>query len=326
LEESFTYRVEFFTSGVASPLSISNEAASIFLNTSPGDQSIELIWQVDVPWNNFEYIIFRKNDQTNSFDSIAMTQGTSYRDTGLINDQEYCYKITSKGSYNVDGIPAPLINDSQESCSIAMDLEPPCTPFLGITSVCDQTDVATPFEDLENVLEWSSLVAGCEEADDLAGYNIYFAVNESTDLELLETINDIDINRFSHKPESGIAGCYAISAFDLLGNESETSDPICLINCPAYDLPNVFTPNGDNTHDTFTPRNNRFIERIELVVYNRWGQLVYETNDPDINWDGTNLSGKDLADGVYYYTCQVIEEGGIVRDPLKGNIHILRSR
>ena len=325
-ETIYKYRVQLFTSGDPTALSVSNEASSIYLVASPGDRAINLNWQLDVPWNNYGYSVYRKNELTNTFDSLGTVQGTSYRDTGLINDEEYCYKITSYGSYNVTGIPEPLINDSQEDCSIARDLEPPCVPFLVITSVCDQTDIAIPFEDLENVLEWSSLVADCEEADDLAGYNIYYSETETAEFTLIETINDIDSNIFNHRPSSGISGCYAISAFDQLGNESELSPRICLLNCPAYDLPNVFTPNGDDTHDTFTPRNNRFIESISLEVYNRWGQLVFETNDPQINWDGTNLSGKDLADGVYYYTCQVIEEGGVLRDPLKGNIHILRSR
>ena len=326
VDNSYRYRVQLYTSSVNTPLSDSNEASSVYLNPSPGDQAINLNWQVNVPWNNYSYTIYRKNDLTNSFDSIAMTTASSYRDTGLINDQEYCYVITSEGSYNVTDLPSPLINDSQESCAIASDLEPPCTPFLSITSVCDQTDIAIPFEDLENELEWSTLVGDCEEADDLAGFKLYYAENESVDLSLLEIINDIDINSFNHQPEFGISGCYAISAIDSLGNESELSERFCLINCPAYDLPNVFTPNGDNTHDTFIPRNNRFIERIELEVYNRWGQLVYKTDDPAINWDGTNLSGKELADGVYYYTCKIVEEGGGLRDPLAGNIHILRSR
>ena len=50
-----------------------------------------------------------------------------------------------------------------------------------------------------------------------------------------------------------------------------------------------------------------FIDRIELTVVNRWGQTVFQTNDPEIRWNGNNLSGKPLAEGVYYYTCKVFE-------------------
>ena len=322
----YKYRVEFYATTNASPLSLSNEASSIHLETSPGDQAINLSWQLDVPWNNYEFTIYRQNSQTNLFDSIATTSSNNYRDLNLINDQEYCYRVVSQGTYNISGLPEPLINNSQRECAIASDLEPPCPPFLVITSVCDQADIAISFEDLENVLEWSMVENDCEDEDDLAGFNIYYSDNEDSELQLIETISDKNVNNFSHQPEFGISGCYAISAFDELGNESELTNRICLINCPAYDLPNVFTPNGDNTHDTFTPRNNRFIESVNLEVYNRWGQLVFETNDPKIDWDGTNFSGKQLADGVYYYTCEVFEEGGGIRDLLKGNIHILRSK
>jgi len=80
----------------------------------------------------------------------------------------------------------------------------------------------------------------------------------------------------------------------------------------------------------FKPFPYRFIDRIELKIFNRWGGLVYETNDPDINWDGTNLEGKNLKDGVYFYVCRVFETRviGIVEqtDLLEGPIHIIRGR
>ena len=62
---------------------------------------------------------------------------------------------------------------------------------------------------------------------------------------------------------------------------------------------------------------------------NRWGQLVFETNDPSIMWDGRNLNGEDLVEGVYYYTCLVFEQrvSGVVQqeDYLKGYIELIRG-
>ena len=84
-------------------------------------------------------------------------------------------------------------------------------------------------------------------------------------------------------------------------------DVVCVDNCPSYVLANTFTPNNDASNDLFVPRVNRFIDRIEMEIYNRWGQLVFETNDPMINWDGTNMNGKELNNGTYYYTCKVFE-------------------
>jgi hypothetical protein len=42
-----------------------------------------------------------------------------------------------------------------------------------------------------------------------------------------------------------------------------------------------------------------------LKVYNQWGVLVFETNDPEINWDGTSRTGKKLNPDTYYYVCRI---------------------
>ena len=66
-----------------------------------------------------------------------------------------------------------------------------------------------------------------------------------------------------------------------------------------------------------------------MKIYNRWGYLVFETTDPDINWDGTDVNGKPMNDDVYYYVCRVLElrEAGVVENPeiLKGYIHLIRG-
>ena len=65
-----------------------------------------------------------------------------------------------------------------------------------------------------------------------------------------------------------------------------------------------------------------------MRVYNRWGGLVFETTDPDILWDGRDLSGKDVSDGTYFYVCKVFEQRvqGIVpaQALLEGYIQVLR--
>jgi len=66
-----------------------------------------------------------------------------------------------------------------------------------------------------------------------------------------------------------------------------------------------------------------------MNVFNRWGQLVFQTKDPDISWDGRNIRGEMLTDGVYYYTCRIFERrvAGIVQNPqiLSGYIELLRG-
>jgi len=51
-------------------------------------------------------------------------------------------------------------------------------------------------------------------------------------------------------------------------------------------IPNVFTPNGDGLNDVFFPKGKGIRTIKYLRVFNRWGELVYETKDPKIGWDG----------------------------------------
>jgi gliding motility-associated-like protein len=105
---------------------------------------------------------------------------------------------------------------------------------------------------------------------------------------------------------------------------------VCVDNCPVYFLPNAFTPNGDSQNDFFTPTRSCFIDLVEFQVYNRWGGLVFETDDPILNWDGTNLKGDILESGTYFYRCRVFErrvDGGLLPSPdlLSGYIELIKS-
>ena len=81
--------------------------------------------------------------------------------------------------------------------------------------------------------------------------------------------------------------------------------------CPVeIKLPNVFSPNGDNYNDFFTPiPPGEFdiydIEKFNIKIYSRWGELVYESTDPYFMWNGNNKGGKPLSDGVYYYIAEL---------------------
>jgi gliding motility-associated-like protein len=65
-------------------------------------------------------------------------------------------------------------------------------------------------------------------------------------------------------------------------------------------LPNIFTPNGDGMNDIFTPTATKGISSMETLIFNRWGNEVYVTNDVLIAWDGKD-GGGELVDGVYFW-------------------------
>jgi gliding motility-associated-like protein len=181
---------------------------------------------------------------------------------------------------------------------------------------------------LANRLEWTDPVAKCPDAKDVAGYRIYYAAEKGQALKKIGENNRATARSFEHRPEFGLIGCYAVSAVDFLGNESPLSDTICVDNCPRYELPNAFTPNGDGQNDQFVPYPFCFIDRVDFKVFNRWGQLVFEASDPQINWDGRNLAGDELPAGAYFFVCRVFEQrlGGEkeTAKPLSGYIQLVR--
>jgi len=104
---------------------------------------------------------------------------------------------------------------------------------------------------------------------------------------------------------------------------------VCVDNCPVYELPNVFTPGSDGNNDVFKPFPYKFVQSIDIKIYNRWGNLVFESTDPAILWDGKNQkNGTPCSDGTYFYICTVNEIylEGVQPKILKGFIHLLSNK
>lgn len=90
---------------------------------------------------------------------------------------------------------------------------------------------------------------------------------------------------------------------------------------PYIFVPRAFTPNQDGTNDILYVRGES-IDEVEFIVYNRWGQKVFETNDLSVGWDGT-FRGEELAPDVYGYYLNVLCIGGDTYEE-KGNVTIIR--
>ncbi len=89
---------------------------------------------------------------------------------------------------------------------------------------------------------------------------------------------------------------------------------------PLY-VPNAFSPNGDYDNETWQPMSN-CLKKVRLVVFNRWGEKVFETEDTSEAWDG-KFNGKQEDTGVYmYFMTYELYTGDTGRK--KGNISLLR--
>jgi gliding motility-associated-like protein len=90
-------------------------------------------------------------------------------------------------------------------------------------------------------------------------------------------------------------------------------------------FPNIFTPNNDNLNDEFkaTLRLNLIAEINHFRIFDRWGNVVFETNDITQGWDGNNPKGNYLNNGVYVYVLDMICPGDS-NQLIQGNVTLLR--
>ena len=96
-------------------------------------------------------------------------------------------------------------------------------------------------------------------------------------------------------------------------------------------IPNIFTPNNDNSNDQWSIKFPYGSTLSVVEVYDRWGKLIYRREDLNFNkqgyanigWDGRNTSGEEMSAGVYFYVLQYTDKQGVKKSE-KGNITLLR--
>jgi len=94
------------------------------------------------------------------------------------------------------------------------------------------------------------------------------------------------------------------------------------INLPCVHPNRAFTPNGDGQNDLWIIYNGDCVQRAVVSVYNRWGGLVFHSDDYHNDWNG-NYKGNRLADATYYYVIQITTADG-VQTTYRGNVTIIR--
>jgi len=368
---TYNYRILAYASN-GNFVDTSAVASSVRLDLKPLFKEMQLNWAAVVPWSNntLEYpmhLIYRgttaatKISDLTLIDSVNVNnQQFSYLDSGQYNNkpldqtQNYCYAVMTRGSYGNPKIHAPLINFSEITCSQPDDKVPPCKPVLAVQGIDCSTYSICPVignsgtGNFSNTIKWRR-PTGLNCKKDIKGYYVYYSPSVGQPFTKL-TDNIVTDTFYVDNKLSSYARCYQVSAVDRAGNESAPSDQFCFDNCPNYELPNVFTPNGDGCNDLFSAyslRNYgegnpcsygnskqdsthlanlqmscaRFVLGVTFTVYNRWGKEVYSyqsggENTIYIDWNGKDNTGRDLDGGTYYFVANVVFD---VVDPKKRN-------
>ncbi len=121
------------------------------------------------------------------------------------------------------------------------------------------------------------------------------------------TINGVPANEVMIKNE----GLYTIMATDIYGCQKLFATQVVAQNCIDCDafIPNAFTPNGDGLNDVFRARIDCSVTKYHCRIFNRWGKIIFSSNNPQTGWNGA-VGGTKMPAGSYVYFIEYTTAAG----------------
>lgn len=218
--------------------------------------------------------------------------------TSTAHNPTHCY--TSAGSYTVTATATDLSSGCVSSYTVP-------TPMIVLTQ-----PVA-----LFSVSDGTTVMAGSTAhfINNSTGATSYSwtACNSST-----YTSKDLSLSGL----DTGIC-CITLTAFNVAGCKSATTQCIEVIHEATLSIPNVFTPNNDSRNDLFK-LNTAGIKDLNCSIYDRWGLKMYEWDGINGYWDGKTKNGVPAVDGSYFYIINYTDFKGTSKTE-KGFLSLFRN-
>ncbi len=175
-------------------------------------------------------------------------------------------------------------------------------------------------DEFTNTLNWNLL----KEQDLVsANYEIYRIVS-NMDSELrgsFDNFNNFQDNIESFKDYSRF--CYFVRATEegASANDYSQSNTACIYLEPEIYIPEAFTPNDDGINDIFNAKFTFIPNYFEMKIYNRWGNIVYETRNFEKGWNGKQNNGNPAPTATYIYYIKIKTPGNEIIEK-RGNVTI----
>lgn len=212
----------------------------------------------------------------------------------------------------------------------AQENMPAISPTATITTAAGETQEVTEYSGSAPLQ-----VHFAPNVENPEGYEAYYEwrfYKEGTSIEEPYLVRHEEETDFTFNEAGG--HCIALIAYFMNGNDTIVkydtdywmdATPIRIsISTSKLDFPNAFSPNGDGMNDIYRAKTDyQSIVEFKAVIYNRWGQKLYEWNNPAGGWDGT-YKGNPVKQGVYYV--QVTAKGADGRRfNIKKDVNLLRT-
>jgi gliding motility-associated-like protein len=228
---------------------------------------------------NFKTVFLRADNGSNDFREVAVKDKTlTLKDADVqTSEKSYCYKI-----------------QYENNCGNRSEATPPaCTILLSSKS--------------PNTIDWT-------------GQTPFNVPVTAYTVELLDDKNNLDDQPWRGNGTSfdtkdpNLGGNnqqqfrYRIWAVGLNGMGNSYSNIFVFKRPAQLFVPSAFTPNSDAVNSVFAAKGS-FIDKFSMIIYNRLGIAIFESNDLKTGWDGT-YNGQPVAEGVYVYKIDLIDAFG----------------
>ena len=215
---------------------------------------------------------------TNSCDSIIALHLTVLQSNNSIINTSMCKNVASpsgKYTYSISGVYQDTIKNSI-GCDSVITINLTIKPLSLNVSKSNNISCDSPFASLSvyggDTFLWHPAIG-------LSNINIYNPTAKP------------DTNTLYYVSVKDTLGCTAKDSIEILVNKLEQTHALC----------NVFTPNEDGINDCVALSSITQFKEVEFIVFNRWGETVFTTDNPTDCWNGKLNSNQDLTEGVYFY-------------------------
>ena len=126
-------------------------------------------------------------------------------------------------------------------------------------------------------------------------------------------------------PEDAAGVSVTLYAYSNIGCMDSITIPLLIQEELIYYVPNSFTPDDNQHNQTFQPVFTAGFDPYDfnMLIFNRWGEIVFETNNADIGWDGT-YGGQMVQDGTYTWRIEFKTLANDERKVIHGHVNVLR--
>jgi gliding motility-associated-like protein len=260
-------------------IGLSTDTPSPIRNISAvvGTTSVILDWQTDPAFSPAEFTI--EKSINGNYSVLATTTQNAYSDAEYKTEDVSCYRIRYKDVCDNQSLL------STEACPIRLNGD-----LLNDNSIS---------------LSWSPYTGW---ADGVSGYTVEkytqdgillqtFAVGNAT--TYVDASDDLNHQTF----------VYFVNATPVEGGVGpSSSNRVSILKDPNLFHPTAFTPNGDNLNDNFTVF-GQYVVDFEMKIFNRWGELLFITDDIQSGWDGT-FKGNEMPEGTYTFIAHITDRAG----------------